>query len=69
MQELAKTDRERAALLFYSSLSALGRAITLGPDTPPERHTALRAAFDAVMKYPEFLAEAARQRPMSADVR
>ena len=31
------------------------------PDVPPERVAALRRAFDATMKDPDFLAEAERQ--------
>lgn len=37
----------------------LGRPLFITPGVPEERVKALRAAFDATMKDPEFLAEAA----------
>jgi tripartite-type tricarboxylate transporter receptor subunit TctC len=38
----------------------VGRPFIAPPDIPAERKAALRAAFDATMKDPEFLAEAAK---------
>jgi tripartite-type tricarboxylate transporter receptor subunit TctC len=38
----------------------VGRPFITTPDVPAERKAALRAAFDATMKDPEFLAEAAK---------
>jgi len=38
----------------------VGRPFFSSPDIPTERKAALRAAFDATMKDPEFLAEAAK---------
>jgi tripartite-type tricarboxylate transporter receptor subunit TctC len=37
---------------------AMGRPFALGPNVPPERVKALRAAFHATLEDPEFLAEA-----------
>jgi tripartite-type tricarboxylate transporter receptor subunit TctC len=37
---------------------AMGRPFALGPNVPPERVKALRAAFHAVLQDPEFIAEA-----------
>jgi tripartite-type tricarboxylate transporter receptor subunit TctC len=39
---------------------AMGRPFAVGPDVPPERVKALREAFHAVLRDPEFLAEAER---------
>jgi tripartite-type tricarboxylate transporter receptor subunit TctC len=38
----------------------VGRPFFSSPDIPAERKAALRAAFDATMKDPEFLADAAK---------
>jgi tripartite-type tricarboxylate transporter receptor subunit TctC len=43
----------------------MARPFAAPPDMPPERKAALIAAFDATMKDPEFLAEAAK---LSMDV-
>lgn len=60
MQELVKDELSRQALIFLSADGAIARSIVTTPDTPPERVAALRAAFDAAMKDPAFLAEAER---------
>jgi tripartite-type tricarboxylate transporter receptor subunit TctC len=56
--ELAGNDMDRQVLTFLSADTAIARALVTTPDTPPERVTALRRAFDATMRDPEFLAEA-----------
>ena len=58
MFELANNDDDRVILRFLSSDTALARAFVTTPETPPERVAALRRAFDATMKDPQFLAEA-----------
>ena len=60
MQELAKTPEQRGILALISSPVALGRPFFTTPDTPPERVAALRAAYAATMKDPDFLAEASQ---------
>ena len=47
-------------LVFAQQLMAW--PISAPPGTPPDRVNALREAFDATMKDPEFLAEAAKQK-------
>ena len=59
MSELAKTDEDRQVLTFISSDMGVSRALVTTPGVPPERLAALRQAFMAMMKDPEFLAEAA----------
>jgi len=56
--ELAGNDMDRQVLTFLSADTAIARALVTTPDTPPERVVALRRAFDATMRDPEFLAEA-----------
>jgi tripartite-type tricarboxylate transporter receptor subunit TctC len=45
---------------FLSSGSAVGRALIVHGATPPDRIAALRAAFDQMVKDPEFVAGAER---------
>jgi tripartite-type tricarboxylate transporter receptor subunit TctC len=56
--ELAKNDMDRQVLTFLSADTAIARSLVTTPNTPPERVAALRRAFDATMRDPEFLAEA-----------
>jgi tripartite-type tricarboxylate transporter receptor subunit TctC len=58
LNELAKNDMDRQVLTFLSADTAIARSLVTTPDTPPERVAALRRAFDATMRDPEFLAEA-----------
>ena len=62
MHELAKNDEDSKVLLFFSSDSSISRAIVTTPGTSPEKVKALRRAFDATMRDPEFLAEAKRAK-------
>jgi tripartite-type tricarboxylate transporter receptor subunit TctC len=58
MIELAKTTEQEQALRFLLSRQEYGKPYFLPPDVPPTRVQALRAAFDATMKDPAFLADA-----------
>ena len=58
--ELAKTDADRRALLMLFSRSEYGRPYFLPPEVPAERVAALRRAFDATMRDPDFIADAAK---------
>ena len=58
MIELAKNEDDRKVLAFISADTGITRAFVTTPDTPRERVDALRRAFDATMKDPQFLAEA-----------
>jgi tripartite-type tricarboxylate transporter receptor subunit TctC len=60
MMELAKSEEDRQVLAFLSADIPISRAYVTTPDTPRERVEALRRAFDATMKDPQFLAEAAK---------
>jgi tripartite-type tricarboxylate transporter receptor subunit TctC len=58
--ERAKDDEQRQVLRLLIASQYVGRPFIAPPDIPAERKAALRAAFDATMKDPEFLAEAAK---------
>ena len=60
--ELAKTDEDREVLRFICADVAIARALVTTPETLPARLQALRQAFDATMKDPDFLAEAAKMK-------
>jgi hypothetical protein len=56
--ELARNDRERAALDLILTQQVMGRPFAVPPNVPADRLAALRRGFDRTMKDPEFLAEA-----------
>jgi tripartite-type tricarboxylate transporter receptor subunit TctC len=58
--DLAKDEAARQAFALVVGDQEMGRPVFAPPDVPAERVDALRAAFDATMKDPEFLADAAR---------
>lgn len=58
--ELATNDADRKLLEFFSADTDLSRSLITTPGVPADRVEALRRAFDAVVKDPDFLAEAAR---------
>jgi tripartite-type tricarboxylate transporter receptor subunit TctC len=55
--ELGNTPDDKKALAFYTSSSAVGRAMIATPGIPADRVKALRDAFNATQQDPEFLAE------------
>jgi tripartite-type tricarboxylate transporter receptor subunit TctC len=56
--ELAKTDEDRAVMTFLSADIPISRAYVTTPGVPADRVQALRRAFDATMKDPQFISEA-----------
>jgi hypothetical protein len=60
LEELARNADERKIVELILSSSAVGRPFAIAPGVPEARVAALRAAFDATMKDPDFLAEAGR---------
>ena len=60
LMELPADPDDRAALRLLSAPTTIGRPICAPPGVPAERIAALRAAFDATMKDPAFVAEAKR---------
>lgn len=60
LHELAANEEDRQLLVFLSASVAIARAVLTTPGVPPERLEALRRAFDAVVKSPELIEEAAK---------
>ena len=58
--ELAPAEADRALLQFYAVKFKMARPVFAPPEVPAERLAALRAAFDATMRDPHYLDEAAR---------
>jgi tripartite-type tricarboxylate transporter receptor subunit TctC len=56
------TDADRAAVKLMVARLEFGRPFFVPPGVPPDRVAALRAAFDATVKDPAFLAEAAKEK-------
>ena len=62
LYDYARSDEDRQVFDLIFGALVLGRMYITPPDIPPTRLTALRRAFDATVKDPEFLAEAARTK-------
>src|SRR5436309_7230962 len=60
VMDLPTTPQNKAALKLIVSRQSIARPFAAPPGLPPARLQALRAAFDATMKDPQFLAEAKR---------
>jgi tripartite-type tricarboxylate transporter receptor subunit TctC len=60
VEAMAANADDKALIELVMSGTQLGRPLAMTPGVPEERVKALRAAFDATMKDPEFLAEAAK---------
>jgi tripartite-type tricarboxylate transporter receptor subunit TctC len=61
VSEFAQNDMDRKVLDLINSGITFGRPLLAPPGVPRERIEALRQAFDATMKDPEFLADAQAQ--------
>jgi tripartite-type tricarboxylate transporter receptor subunit TctC len=62
VEDLARNEDDRRVMQLIVSGSHLGRPLVTTPGVPPERVKALRDAFAATMKDPEFLAAAAQAK-------
>jgi len=60
--EFAKNDPQRQLLTLLAAPHRIGRPYVAPPGLPPERLALLRAAFDATLKDPAFLAEAEKAK-------
>lgn len=60
--DLAKTDADKQAMNLLLSRLEAGRPFFLPPGVPEARVIALRRAFDATMKDPAYIAEAAKAK-------
>jgi hypothetical protein len=59
--DLATNAEHRQIFDFISKAAVLARPVATNDGVPPERVAALRRAFEATMKDPQFLSEAQRQ--------
>ena len=57
LTDLGRTLEEKQVLAIFASASEIGRSLMTAPHVPEDRIAALRAAFDATLKDPEFLAD------------
>jgi tripartite-type tricarboxylate transporter receptor subunit TctC len=64
LPELALSDAGRQVLHAAASTGEIGRSIITTPGVPPERLAALRAAFQTMIKDPEFLAACEKRNLM-----
>jgi tripartite-type tricarboxylate transporter receptor subunit TctC len=62
VQELARNDDDRQVIALIISGDSLGKPMATAPNVPADRVKALRDAFDATIKDPEFLKAAAAAR-------
>jgi tripartite-type tricarboxylate transporter receptor subunit TctC len=56
--DIGRTDTEKAVLKLVFAQSQMGRAIFAPPGVSPDRLQVLRAAFESMIKDPDFLADA-----------
>lgn len=61
-EEQAKNDDDRKVIELVLSGGEIGKPLAITPGTPAARVAALRAAFDATMKDPDFVKEAAKSK-------
>jgi tripartite-type tricarboxylate transporter receptor subunit TctC len=62
VQELARNDDDRKVIQLIISGDALGKPMATAPNVPAERVKALRDAFEATVRDPEFIKAAAAAR-------
>jgi len=58
--EIGDSAEDKQVFALYASGSAIGRSVLAPPGLPPERVQALRNAFEAMVKDPEFVADIQR---------
>jgi tripartite-type tricarboxylate transporter receptor subunit TctC len=62
VQELARNEDDRKVIQLIVAGDALGKPLAASPNVPPERVQALRDAFDATIRDPEFIRAATAAR-------
>jgi tripartite-type tricarboxylate transporter receptor subunit TctC len=62
VMDFAKTDEQREILRMLLSMKTFGYPYFIAPEVPEDRVKALRDAFDATMKDPEFIADVKKQK-------
>jgi tripartite-type tricarboxylate transporter receptor subunit TctC len=69
VMDFAKNDSDRGVLELIFARQDMAYPIVAPPGTPPERVAELRKAFEAVLRDPQFLADAKKQHLESAFMR
>jgi len=64
MSELSSGEEGRAVMSALAGTSEIGRSILVPPGVPPERVAALRTAFQAMLKDPQFIATTEKRKLM-----
>jgi tripartite-type tricarboxylate transporter receptor subunit TctC len=64
MTELATSDEGKRVMGVLAGTAEIGRSILTTPGVPPERLAALRTAFQAMLKDPEFIAATQKRKVM-----
>src|SRR5437763_4219796 len=64
LPELAQSDEGREVLRAAASTGDIGRSILTTPGVPPERLAAVRSAFQAMLRDPDFLAACEKRNLM-----
>jgi tripartite-type tricarboxylate transporter receptor subunit TctC len=64
MSELATSAEGKSVMSALAGTAEIGRSILVTPGVPPERVAALRAAFAAMMKDPQFIAATDKRKLM-----
>lgn len=71
IEDLAKTDAQRALLNFFDGENEIGRVLIMSNKVPADRLALMRKAFDETLRDPAVAAEAARENlplnPVSGD--
>jgi len=62
LQDIVANADDKVAVEFLSAGAEIGRTLWVAPEVPKDRVAALRAAFDATMKDPAFLASAKKRK-------
>lgn len=64
MSELSTSDEGKMVMSALAGTSEIGRSILVPPGVPPERLAALRTAFQAMLKDPQFIATTEKRKLM-----
>ena len=62
IQELAQNENDRRVIDLVVAGDAMGKPMAIAPNAPPERVRALRAAYEATLRDPDFIKAAAAAR-------
>ena len=62
MMDLATTPEQKAMVAFLEVAARVGMGFWVPPEVPADRVAALRSAFEAMMKDPDFIATAAKRK-------